>query len=346
TNGLRFLLDSVGESGGWAIDTNLATWGTTLSVKALMQNKSDAPIPPDECARIKQWMLAQQYKTEHPYTHAAPGGWAWTDLPGGVPDADDTSGALLALPQLAAIDDAARDAALRGAEWLMNLQNRDGGMPTFCRGWGALPFDQSCCDITAHALRAILTWRDAAPPAIQKRIDRFQQKALSFLRHEQTEAGAWKPLWFGNENEERNINWTYGTAIVVSSLSSAFQSASFAAQELASDGAAWLVRAQNDNGGWGGAANIQPSIEETALAVEALCKFYSHADEHAARKIKPAIERGVDWLVSATQMGSQFDAAPIGFYFAELWYFEKLYSMIFTMSALNAYAGLNLTARS
>lgn len=166
------------------------------------------------------------------------------------------------------------------------------------------------------------------------------------MRHEQTEAGAWKPLWFGNENEERNINWTYGTAIVVSSLSSAFQSASFAAQELASDGAAWLVRAQNDNGGWGGAANIQPSIEETALAVEALCKFYSHADEHAARKIKPAIERGVDWLVSATQMGSQFDAAPIGFYFAELWYFEKLYSMIFTMSALNAYAGLNLTARS
>ena len=36
----------------------------------------------------------------HPYTGAAPGGWAWTDLPGGVPDADDTPGALLALVAL------------------------------------------------------------------------------------------------------------------------------------------------------------------------------------------------------------------------------------------------------
>ena len=36
----------------------------------------------------------------HPYTNADPGGWAWTNLPGGVPDADDTPGAILALLQL------------------------------------------------------------------------------------------------------------------------------------------------------------------------------------------------------------------------------------------------------
>ena len=46
------------------------------------------------------WLLDQQYRQVHPYTNADPGGWAWTDLPGGVPDADDTPGALLAVLQL------------------------------------------------------------------------------------------------------------------------------------------------------------------------------------------------------------------------------------------------------
>ena len=35
---------------------------------------------------ILDWILKQQYKERHPYTGADPGGWAWTDLPGGVPD--------------------------------------------------------------------------------------------------------------------------------------------------------------------------------------------------------------------------------------------------------------------
>ena len=43
----------------------------------------------------------------------------------------------------------------RGVKWLLDLQNRDGGWPTFCRGWGKLPFDRSGADLTAHALRAI-----------------------------------------------------------------------------------------------------------------------------------------------------------------------------------------------
>src|SRR5205823_11668354 len=87
---------------------------------------------------------------------ADPGGWAWTDLPGGVPDADDTPGAILALWKLGesgtCIDD--------GLRWLTSLQNRDGGWPTFCRGWGHLPFDRSGNDLTAHTLRALAAWKD------------------------------------------------------------------------------------------------------------------------------------------------------------------------------------------
>ena len=63
-----------------------------------VEGDSTGPTLSDEQQhRTRAWLLAQQHRQVHPYTRAAPGGWAWTDLSGGVPDADDTSGALLAL---------------------------------------------------------------------------------------------------------------------------------------------------------------------------------------------------------------------------------------------------------
>ncbi|MFO0796557.1 MAG: hypothetical protein U0804_03710 [Gemmataceae bacterium] len=40
------------------------------------------------------------------------------------------------------------------------------------------------------------------------------------------------------------------------------------------------------------------------------------------------------WLVEAVETGRFREASPIGFYFAKLWYFEKLYPLIFTVAAL------------
>src|SRR5206468_9334435 len=155
--GVEFLLASAREDGSWPIDTNLATWVSTLAVNSLTSLGAVAApgmsgaqphfgLTGADRVRIAEWLLARQYQEEHPYTHAAPGGWAWTDLPGGVPDADDTAGALLALRHLGAIDDPTRGAAHAGVSWLLDLQNHDGGIPTFCRGWGAQPFDRSSAD--------------------------------------------------------------------------------------------------------------------------------------------------------------------------------------------------------
>ncbi len=151
--GLAFLCDSMRSDGSWPIDTDLATWTTTLAINALSVHENFTEILPlNERRALHDWLLAQQYRVEHPYTHAPPGGWAWTDLPGGVPDADDTPGALLALYHLDVRDETTLEAVEAGITWLLNLQNRDGGMPTFCKGWGALPFDRSGADLTAHTL--------------------------------------------------------------------------------------------------------------------------------------------------------------------------------------------------
>ena len=54
--------------------------------------------------------------------------------------------------------------------------------------------------------------------------------------------------------------------------------------------------------------------------------------------IDRAISRGVAWLIEHTGRGRSFEPAPIGFYFAKLWYWEQLYPLIWTVGALEQVA--------
>ena len=47
-----------------------------------------------------------------------------------------------------------------------------------------------------------------------------------------------------------------------------------------------------------------------------------------------AAGRGLTWLIDRVEDGTWREPAPIGFYFARLWYFERLYPLIFTVGAL------------
>jgi squalene-hopene/tetraprenyl-beta-curcumene cyclase len=330
--GIEFLANSVRSDGSWPIDTNLATWVTTLSVNALAAAGELAVL--DKTPELTDWLLRQQFKERHPYTGADPGGWGWTDLPGSVPDSDDTPGALLALAHLRANSNRADEidvAAHNGLRWLCSLQNRDGGWPTFCRGWGNLPFDRSGPDLTAHALRALAAWmkpsRDregavmsTAPSRSRLGFSRPTSRGLDYLARTQHADGSWLPLWFGNQFAVDDENPTYGTARVLA----AYRDLDMMNMDPARRGVAWLLANQNADGGWGGTAGTPSSMEETALAVEALL----------AADAAPAVNRGLAWLVQGVESGGLDRPAPIGFYFAKLWYFEKLYPIIFTVSAL------------
>jgi squalene-hopene/tetraprenyl-beta-curcumene cyclase len=338
---LDFLAASVRPDGSWPIDTNLATWVTTLSIGALSGGGAlEDHLDPEERSRLRAWLLGQQGRSVHPYTGAAPGGWAWTDLPGGVPDADDTPGALLALAALAdedGPDAAVTSAAAAGVTWLVDLQNRDGGIPTFCRGWGKLPFDKSCPDLTAHALRAWDAWFDYVPAELGGRIDTASARARQHLVATQRSDGSWVPLWFGNQEEAHLENPLYGTSRVLRAAGTLDEGPEWtAALRRALD---WLLRAQNEDGGFGGAPGVASSIEETALALEALCDA-SRAGLRPMNELRPAIDRAAGWLRAATNGGSEFPARPIGLYFARLWYSERLYPLAFTVSALERAAAL------
>ncbi len=333
--GVAFLERSVRADGSWPIDTNLATWVTTLSINALARRPDwRGLLRPADRAALRRWLLDQQYRERHVYTDADPGGWAWTDLPGGVPDADDTPGALLALHALGADDAEHREAACAGIGWLLDLQNADGGIPTFCRGWGALPFDRSSPDLTAHALRAWVAWRPALPDPLRARTERAITRAVRFLEQAQQPDGSWIPLWFGNQGAPDEANPVYGTARVLEGLAALSDVETIPASEHRA--ALWLVDAQGDGGGWGGAPGVSPSIEETAVAVSALATWRRLPRAAPVRGIDDAISRGVQWLASATDGGRRAATAPIGLYFAKLWYSEKLYPWTFGLAALAA----------
>ena len=308
---LSFIRDSQREDGSWPIDTNLSVWLTTAAVSALVGSGQLERIP---SAKTAGWIRAQQYSSPHPYTDARPGGWAWTHLPGGVPDADDTSGAIIALSKLRETG-----GVEAGVHWLLELQNADGGWPTFCRGWGRLPFDQSAPDLTAHAIRALL----CAGPTRGRRVERAVRRGFHYLAGSQQADGSWLPLWFGNQQHSGHTNPVVGTARVLVAWEAADRR-----QPEAWRGVKYLCESQNEDGGWGGGRGVASSMEETGLAVAALAGW-NHSSEVVSKVVA-----GVRYLVRGIEQGVLGRPSPVGLYFASLWYSERLYPVIWTLEAL------------
>lgn len=397
--GVEFLLASVRSDASWPIVSNLATWNTTLAMNALAEHSvshaepSDSPardpvavtsawtdtahdshpslaavngkLPPVESEALDEncldWLLDGQFTETDSYTGAPPGGWTWTDLSGGVPEAVDTASALLAVarwrqryPHLKThrLELAAR----RGVEWLLELQNRDGGWPTFCRGWSLLVFDRSACDVTALVIRALAAWEETwhanaqtanLPADLGERITSAITQGWHFLEEQQHNDGSFVPLWFGNQHHPEGHNLVYGTAQVLI----ACRELGRLDGDLAQRAARWLLGVQHANGGWGpprsspatSLSNIYRSntsraedalasfcsVEETALAIEALLPLVE-LNQLPAR----AVKNGLKWLVEAVEQGRLRQPSPIGFYFAKLWYEERLYPLVFSASAL------------
>ena len=205
-------------------------------------------------------------------------------------------------------------------------------------------------------------------PSLAHRASRSIDRGFAYLDTTQRPDGSWLPLWFGNQHAANDENPTYGTARVLA----AYRDADRADDAACRRGVDWLIRAQNPDGGWGGAPGVFSSVEETALAVEVLISLKSRgavlnddcsnlrqtrlipslrrgsaalgerlADGSGlndsvvcAPGLSDASRRGLAWLLDRVDQGTWVEPSPSGFYFAKLWYFEDLYPLIFTVAAL------------
>ncbi|MGH9342337.1 MAG: squalene--hopene cyclase, partial [Terriglobia bacterium] len=222
-------------------------WDTALAMAALEQ----ADVPPDHPALVlaAQWLLEKQvmgsgdWQVKNP--DLCPAGWAFEFRNDFYPDVDDSAFVLMSLQNVAYPDRARHQAALeKGLEWVLSMQNRDGG-------WGAfdkdnnhslltrVPFadhnamiDPSTPDLTARALECLGRFgMRPSHPAVRK--------AIEYLKREQTPEGAWYGRW--------GVNYIYGTSGVLRAL----ETVGILNEEFAQRAAAWLRKVQNPDGGFG-----------------------------------------------------------------------------------------------
>jgi len=357
-----------------ADDTVVEQDKSSITTAVMRQNEHESDSHDEHCL---DWLLECQRVEGNPVTGEVSGGWAWTDLAGGIPNTDDTAAALIAIaswrsryPHLKS--HRLQLVARRGVEWLLNIQNDDGGWPTFRRGWNALPADRSASDVTAHAIRALAIWQNiwkgepsstgrSTPPVATPfaRISTSMLRGVAYLEQEQRNDGSFVPLWFGNQHHPEGHNLVYGTARVLMMCAELGRLDS----DMAERAARWLIGVQHANGGWGpprsspatSLSNIYRSnssraedalasfcsVEETSLALEALLPL-ADSNQLYAR----AVQNGLVWLVEAVEQGRLRQPATIGFYFAKLWYHERLYPLVFATSALGSTVGRLAPQRS
>lgn len=316
----KFLVSTVREDGAWPIDTNLSGWVTSLAGKILNENYNENEKLRTEKGQLAEIIKRNATKEVHPFTGAIAGGWGWSDLSGSVPDGDDTSGALVALHHL--LNGELCEEVENGLKWLMWLQNNDGGMPTFCKGWGKLPFDRSTPDITAHAMLAMGLWMPSLNGELKVKVEKSYGRMLEWMK-KTSDCEGWVPLWFGDQDAEDEKAPVYGTATAIDYL---MQSEQEEGMKLAADKVEFLLKCQNEDGGWGGNKSVKSKVTYTSRVLAALAHFPDKYDD--------AKDRGWTYLYGRFKQGTLYDNEPIGLYFSRLWYSEEMYNVTFLLHAI------------
>ncbi len=222
-------------------------WDSCIAMVAL----EEAGVAPDHPSLVKaaEWILSKQILGPGDWQvknkDAEPGGWAFEFRNDHYPDVDDTAFVLMALQRVKIPDEKRMEAAIRrGIQWLLSMQNRDGGWGAFDRDNSRryicnIPFadhnamiDPSTADVTARVLECLgrFGW-PAEHPAVQR--------AVKFLLQDQCDDGSWFGRW--------GVNYVYGTSGVLRS----FETVSLTAQEYCRRAVEWLKSVQKPDGSFG-----------------------------------------------------------------------------------------------
>jgi squalene-hopene/tetraprenyl-beta-curcumene cyclase len=239
------------------------TWDTALAAKALLDSgmAPDAPM----LQKASEWLIENQifapgdWSIKNP--DLEPGGWAFEFANDWYPDTDDTAVILMVLKRIAATDEKRKQRALvRGLNWTLGMQSRNGGWGAFDTDnlrelFNKIPFadmeamlDQPTADLTGRHLELMgdfgydLEMRPA-------------KRGLAFLKKVQEPNGSWWGRW--------GVNYIYGTWSVLAGLRSIGEDLR---QPYVRQSVAWLKSRQNDDGGWGRPATATATPRSAAKA--------------------------------------------------------------------------------
>lgn len=178
----------------------------------------------------------------------SPGGWAFQYANPYYPDVDDTAVVAMLLDRAAQemkIEVVPYPAVSRAKEWLRGMQSSNGGWAAFdvdnCYDYlNEIPFadhgallDPPTADVTARCVGAFSQFGESlTTPCLTA--------ALRYLQREQRVDGSWFGRW--------GMNYIYGTWSTLVALAAAGIPPD---KPMVCRAAEWLLRIQNEDGGWG-----------------------------------------------------------------------------------------------
>ena len=320
---------------------HLPIWDTAISTIALAESGLDRRHP--AVVNAARWLISKEVKIRGDWAVTNPSGptsgWHFQFNNSWYPDIDDTAMVVLALRHVHLEEPLAQSrekACLRGLNWLLSMQNPNGGWAAFDKDntkhiLTKIPFadhnamiDPPTADITARVLELMgYIGYDRGYGSVQR--------GIRFLRREQEADGSWFGRWC--------VNYIYGTWQVLRGLSAIDEDMR---QPYVQKAVAWLKSVQLQDGGWGetcetyadpskkGRGPSTPS--QTAWALMGLMSAGCSADD-------PAVRRGIDHLLKTQQAdGTWNETEYTGTGFPKVFYLEyTMYRQYFPLMALGMY---------
>ncbi|MGG0792520.1 squalene--hopene cyclase [Brevibacillus laterosporus] len=313
-------------------------WNTALLAHAMQGTGVSASDPTVQNAG--RYLLSRQH---HKYSDwmmknpfVLPGGWGFSDINTINPDIDDTTAVLKAISKLRETDPTFHHSWDRGLNWLLSMQNADGGWPAFEKNtdkrilnW--LPFDAadavstdpSTADLTGRTLEFL--GNSAGFTISHPQI----QRGVEWLLSNQEANGSWYGRW--------GISYIYGTWAAATGLIAVGVSSEHPAIQKA---VKWLLKIQNEDGGWGESCKSDivktyvslgvSTPSQTAWGVDALISVF--------QKPIPAIKRGIQFLIDSEKNQEWTLSYPTGSGLPDGFYFHyHSYRYIWPLLALGNY---------
>ncbi|MEH7346479.1 squalene--hopene cyclase [Bacillus sp. JJ1532] len=314
-------------------------WNTTLISYALQE--SGVPYLLNTVQKANQYILSRQHVKYGDWIihepNLLPGGWGFEDMNTIHPDIDDTTAALRAIRTLVIERVDCRQAWDRGINWLISMQNNDGGWAAFeknvnkkllnllpIEGGKDLLIDPSTVDLTGRTLEFFgnYTHLDFHHPMVKR--------GIRWLLKNQESDGSWIGRWGV---------YIYGTWAAVTGMVAVGVSPNHPAIQKAVN---WLKAIQNQDGGWGESCKSdidncyvplgESTRTHTAWALDTLIS--------AASEITPDIKYGVAFLVDGKEK-DWAKAYPKGRGMAGAFYINyHCYEYVFPLLALAHYQKL------